>query len=81
MYDGNFVSTEARHFAERVRKESSLDIGEQIQRAFQIALGRNPGPAELRQVREFYGSADSQQQASAGLCRVLLNSNEFIYVD
>ena len=81
MYDGNFASTEARHFAERVRKESSPDVGEQIQRAFQIALGRNPGPAELRQVREFYGSADSQQQASAGLCRVLLNSNEFVYVD
>ena len=81
MYDGNFASTEARHFAERVLEESSPDPGEQIQRAFQIALARNPEPAELRQVREFYASASSQQQASAGLCRVLLNSNEFIYVD
>ena len=81
MYDGNFVSTEARHCADRVRRESSPDVGEQIQRAFQIALGRNPDPTELERVRDFYGSTDSQQQASAGLCRVLLNSNEFVYVD
>jgi len=81
MYDGEFVNREASYFAERVRKESSGDQEQQIRLAFQIALGRNPTPAEVKQVQSFFHSLGDKSEALAGACRVLLNSNEFVYVD
>jgi hypothetical protein len=79
MYDGDFVNAEAGYFAERVRKEAGPDAGEQIERAFQIAFGRRPKLTEQEKARAFL--ATTPENALAGLCRVLLNSNEFIYVD
>jgi hypothetical protein len=81
MYDGEFVNREASYFAERVRKESSGDQEQQIRLAFQIALGRNPTLAEIKQVQSFFHSLGDKSEALAGACRVLLNSNEFVYVD
>ncbi len=81
MYDGDFVNTEAKYFAERVRKETGSDPGEQIQRAFLIAFGRVPKPGEAQKVRSFMDSVASKDDALIGVCRVLLNSNEILYVD
>ena len=81
MYDGEFVNREASYFADRVRKESGGDQEQQIRLAFQIALGRNPTPAEVKQVQSFFHSLGDKSEALAGACRVLLNSNEFVYVD
>ena len=81
MYDGQFVNEEASHFAQRVRQEASPEPNEQITRAFQLAFSRSPRPAELQQAQEFFTSAASHQEALVGLCRVLLNTNEFLYVD
>ena len=80
MYDGEFVNTEAQYFANRVRRESSSDLQSQIKRAFQIALGRNPQNIEIEKSLDLLhsnGTADSL----VSLCRVLFNSNEFIYID
>jgi len=46
-----------------------------------LALARSPSAAELKQVRTFFDSIGSKEEALVGLCRILLNSNEFIYVD
>jgi hypothetical protein len=81
MYDSDFVNTEAKFFADRVRKESSPDQGEQIERAFLIAFGRVPADAEKAKIRAFLGTIPSKEEGLIGLCRVLLNSNEFLYVD
>jgi hypothetical protein len=81
MYDSDFVNTEAKYFAERVRKETGSDAGEQIQRAFLIALGRAPNAGEMEKVRAFVATATAKDDALLGVCRVLLNSNEFVYVD
>ena len=81
MYDGEFVNSEVEYFADRVRKESGGDQVQQIRLAFQTALGRDPSAAEVRQAQAFCQSMGSQERALQGLCRVLLNSNEFVYVD
>ena len=80
MYDGEFVNEEARHFAERVRRQSGPGPASRIQHAFRIALGRDPRPDETAQARRLLEEARSSDGLTA-LCRVLLNSNEFVYVD
>jgi hypothetical protein len=81
MYDSDFVNSSAKYFAERVRKETGPDIGEQIPRALLIAFGRLPRVGEVEKVRAFMGTIQSKDDALLGVCRVLLNSNEFLYVD
>jgi hypothetical protein len=81
LYDGDFVNTEAGYFAERVRQESGPGPSQQIGRAFGLALGRAPTGAEAQQAETFFRSAGSPAEALLGLCRVLLNSNEFLYID
>ncbi len=78
MYNGSFVSEEASHFAARVVQEMGDDITKQITYAFQIALSRPPSTRELAELRTLANSGKSRLTA---VCRVLLNSNEFIYVD
>jgi hypothetical protein len=53
-----------------VGEERSL----QIQKAFEIALGRPPATGELRKFSAFEGSL-------ASVCLVLLNSSEFLYLE
>jgi hypothetical protein len=81
MYDGEFVNTEARYLAERVHKEVGPDLNEQVQRAFQITLGRSPSAIEQQKVSAFLKPIAAKDDALIGVCRVLLNSNEFIYLD
>jgi hypothetical protein len=79
MYDSDFVNEESRWFAARVREEAGTDPNEQIVRAFQIAFGRGPSAEELKDAR---GLMDATKvDALTALCRVLLNTNEFVYVD
>ena len=81
LYDGEFVNEESRHFAGRVIEQSGGDVESRIRRAFQLALSRNPSADESKQVQGFFASAESEEEALIGLCRVLLNSNEFVYVN
>ena len=44
-----FVLMEAKKFAERLRKEAGADPTEQVDLAFQLALGRKPATSEREQ--------------------------------
>lgn len=65
----------ARHFAERVEKLAG-DNGGRIKAAFRLALGREPTKAEYDAL-----AAYSKEFGLANGCRVILNLNEFIFVD
>ena len=80
MYDGEFVNQEARHFAERVKREAGAGAASRVGQAFRIALGRDPRPEETAQARRLLEESPSGDGLTA-LCRVLLNSNEFVYID
>ena len=80
MYDGDMANEEAIHFAERVRKETGVDPAEQVRRAFELALSRPPSATEQKEMMSFM-SASPGKQGLVALCRVLLNTNEFLYID
>ena len=81
MYNGPFVNEEAKHFAVRLQKEAGNNVEKQIQLAFQLAFSRMPTEIESKKLHEFVTNAKSHDEALTGLCRILFNSNEFIYVD
>ncbi len=80
MYDSDFVNEEAPYFALRIRHEAGDDRGSEIRRAFEIAYGREPIESERADALQFLRTAKAKDPL-LGLCRVLLNSNEFLYVD
>jgi hypothetical protein len=80
MYNGRFANEEATHFSARVRKEAGDSAAAQIQLAFKIALGREPAPDESERMQALMKSSADSSDALAAVCRVLLNSNEFVYV-
>ncbi|MEO1999346.1 MAG: DUF1553 domain-containing protein, partial [Planctomycetaceae bacterium] len=81
MYNGEFVNIEASHFAQRVQATAEPDSTAQISLAFQLALGRKPSAAETKAMQTFFATAENPKQALLGLCRILYNSNEFVYID
>lgn len=81
MLNGDFVNEEAEHFASRVELSGNADLANQIECAFEIALGRMPSEHEMSRMISLIESSDSVREGLTSLCRVLLNANEFIYVD
>jgi len=89
----DFVLEQAGYFAERVAGSSAGDNPkDQVATAFRIAIGRQPTDEETRwcsglieRQRKRYtkdGStkAEARHRALAQLCKVLFNTNEFLYV-
>lgn len=76
MFNGRLVAEESTYLAERVRGEAGPDPGRQVDRVFQLALSRDPVPEEQERYREFV-----RREGLESACRVLLNANEFVYVD
>lgn len=74
MMNGDLVNEEAAHLAKRVMQEAGDSRSAQIERAFELVLSREASTQELA---KFAGS----EKPLESLCRVLLNSNEFIYVE
>ncbi|HEY1068461.1 MAG TPA: DUF1553 domain-containing protein, partial [Pirellulales bacterium] len=66
----------AQAFAKRVASEAGDAPEDQVQRAFRIALQRDPTAAEAESCRRFLA-----ERSLAELGRVLLNLNEFAYID
>jgi len=67
---------QSRYFAERVKGEAQGDIAGQVERAHRLALGRKPTDAERAQYTAFV-----QDYGLPNFCRVLLNLNEFAFID
>jgi hypothetical protein len=93
LLNSSFGVRMARAFAARVVKEAGADPTKQVDRAFRLALSRQPDQDEekklvamLRHHRELHQRQDKstvspEQAALVDLCRVLLNLNEFMYID
>jgi len=79
MYNGRFANEEANYFAARIRKEAGSSLTAQIALAFQIAFGREPEPEESERMQALASSSLVGDHLAA-ICRVLLNTNEFVYV-
>jgi hypothetical protein len=75
MWNNDFIIRQSEHFAERLRRMSQ-DPGAQITAAHQLALGRTPTKSEAKELAAF-----AAKHGLANVCRVILNSNEFMFVN
>ena len=76
LMNNSFVLRMSQRFADRVKYESGDNSMKQIERVFALAYGRKPSAAEIDSTAAFVAD-----YGLASLCRVVFNSNEFIYVD
>jgi mono/diheme cytochrome c family protein len=74
LMNNGMVLTQARIFAERLKKDAGDDVARQVERAFRLALSRPPDAFERRESVAFV-----QQAGLADFCHALLNLNEFVY--
>ena len=81
MFNGDFVNEEARHFAERLIREAGPELVDQVQLAFELALARPASAEDERRLMKFFESREDRLEMLIGLCRILYNTNEFIYID
>jgi hypothetical protein len=71
MLNDRFVVRMSEHFAERVSGAAD-PVGE----AFRLALGRSPSEAEGRRLAEH-----AARHGLPDACRLILNLNEFMFLD
>src|SRR5262249_50771681 len=76
LLNGEFTNQQARHFADRLRKEAGPDPDKQIELAYRLALCRPPTDPERTRLVQFLDKEPLEQA-----CRVILNLNEFVYCD
>jgi hypothetical protein len=76
LMNNGLVVTMARHFAERVERERPESTSAQVRRAFTLALFRPPTADELSSLVEL-----ATKDGLANTCRVILNLNEFTFID
>jgi hypothetical protein len=93
--NGEFIHEQAQAFAERLAREAGPDNTNRIVRAYLLAFSRLPNEQERTALLQFlaqhsqqiekdtggkvFGTA-AQAQALSAMCLVLLNTNEFAYV-
>ena len=83
LLNNAFVLEQASALAARVEAEAGADQSAQVERAWWVALGRAPSSGE-RAGGIAHLSDRFRRDGKVGLaslCHVLLNTNEFIYVD
>jgi hypothetical protein len=76
LFNGDFINQQARHLAERLRRDAPGDANAQIDLAYRLALVRPPTAKEKAVMREFLAREPLEE-----MCRVIFNLNEFAYVD
>ncbi|MCI0663523.1 MAG: DUF1553 domain-containing protein, partial [Acidobacteria bacterium] len=96
LLNNEFVLIQARHFAERVMRDAGADPAKQILVLYRIALSREPSGKEMDQALDFLrkqrgyhtqkasandSGADSALAALTDLAHVMLNANEFVYIN
>jgi hypothetical protein len=92
LLNNEFVLLQAKYFAERVKETARDDRAEQVRAVYRLAFSREPSRAELERNGAFLraqadyhrahgGESDVTLGALTDLCHVILNSNEFVYIN
>ncbi len=86
LLHSEFVQEQSRHFARRVEQEAGDDLASQVALALQLSLQREPdrttvadGLSLIDQYREQHGL--SRGDAFTQFCLMVLNLNEFVFLD
>ena len=86
--NSDFVAERAVNLADSLLDERGADDALRLERAYLAVLNRNPTPEEvedavgyLDRYEERFPGATARRDAWGSYCRVLMASNEFIYLD
>jgi hypothetical protein len=74
LFNNAFMLTMSKHLAARVEKAGDAEA--QVAAAFRFALSRGPTPTEAAAL-----AAHARKHGLPNACRVILNLNEFVFVD
>ena len=84
--NGEWINEQARVFAARLRKETGDSVASQVRRGLRLVTGRRPedneverGVALIEDLRQEHGA--SAEEALDQFALLLLNLNEFLYLD
>jgi hypothetical protein len=75
LFNSGFVNQQAEMFAARLGREAGGEASKQVQHAFDLSFQRAPSPDEALGCENL-----ARDQGLPALCRVLLNTNEFLFV-
>ncbi|MDB5336818.1 MAG: Protein of unknown function (DUF1553)/Protein of unknown function (DUF1549)/Planctomycete [Planctomycetaceae bacterium] len=88
LLNSDFAILRGEAFAGRLLKETDGSPAELVRRAWRVAIGRDPLPAEQTLALEFlegqrtqYTGPDAAIRALADFCQMLLASNSFLYLE
>jgi hypothetical protein len=88
LMNNEFVLLQSKYLAARVRQAAGEDPAGQVRAAYRIALSRDPRPNELKgnlaflaKQRAHHAGAEPGLEALTDLCNVILNINEFLYIN
>jgi mono/diheme cytochrome c family protein len=76
MLNGQFTNEQAAAFARRLEREAPGDLEKQVRRAIRLSTGRVPTDSEVKKDAAFTRASGLRQY-----CLLILNTNEFIYLD
>ena len=75
LYNSAFIGDLSKRFAKRIAKEAGEDPSKQIDRAYAWTFGRSPQKEETKETLAYL-----DEHGLPALCRVLLNANEFLFM-
>jgi hypothetical protein len=78
LLNSEFIEKQARNLAARLQRAHPQDRDGWVRSAWQLVLGRDPSPDEKEKALAFLTAGSSELDK---LCLVLLNMNEFLYID
>ena len=86
LLNGEFANEQAAAFARRLEKEEPGDVKAQVARAIRLTTGRVPTDAEVTKDAAFVAALKEKHtlddaKALAQYALLLLNANEFVYLD
>ncbi len=75
MMNNDLIFQMSELLAQRVTRERGTDVNQQVARIYELAFGRLATAAEIEAASQF-----SSEHGLPALCRVIFNSNEFIFI-
>lgn len=86
MLNSDYVHARSSALLRRIKSEVGNDVDARIERAFELATGRKPSPREMDMCHTYVNELQTEEGATLGramqrLCLLVLNFNEFLYLD
>ena len=86
MLNSAFLNAQAKLLAERLKREHPGKLDRQVAYAVQLTTGRKSKPEEIRADLAFIRDLIEQEKLSPdtamqNYCLLMLNANEFVYLD